>query len=139
MAGFLTNAGEELALNLAFRNTGSQPTTIKVGLATNDVSTNALVDGSVLADIVEEDDVGYAQQEVVFSAPTQVSGKGTIENDAQIEFGPWDSASDASITYAFLVDNNDVVLGIQQLTSAKDVGAGESLIITAGNCTFSLD
>ena len=48
MAGSLTNIGEELMLNLVFRSTGVQPTNIYVGLATNNSSTNALVEESII-------------------------------------------------------------------------------------------
>ena len=46
---------------------------------------------------------------------------------------------DITITYAFLVDNNDNLLGIFELPSEKKPLTGESLIITEGNCVFDLD
>lgn len=139
MAGSLTNAGEELALNLLFRGTGTQPTNIYLGLATNDVSTNSIGEDAVVGDISEEDDAGYSRQEVVFNAPTQVSGKATVDSNAEIEFGPWSADSDTAITYAFLIDNNDIVLGIFELPSSKQPMTGESILISAGNCVFDLD
>jgi len=103
MAGSLTNIGEELMLNLVFRSTGTAPTNIYLGLATNDVSTETLEDTSVFADVIEEDDAGYIKQEVIFNAPTQVSGKATIDNNADLEFGPWSADADSAITYAFYI------------------------------------
>lgn len=139
MAGNLTNIGEELALNMLFRDTGTMPSSIELGLATNDIDSSALGDESTFSDVTEEDDEGYAKQEVTFTSPEQVDGKATIENNAQLEFGPWSEDADNAITYAFLVDNNDNLLGVFELPSEKQPLAGESIIITEGNCVFNLD
>jgi len=140
MAGSLTNIGEELALNLLLRNSGTQPTDIFIGLATNSPSSNPLGEDSVLADVDEVDDLGYAKQEVVFSAPVKIENDiSAVENNSQIEFGPWEEDEDIGVNYAFLVDNNDNLIGIFELPSVKEPVSGESLIIVENNCTFGLN
>ena len=138
MAGSLTDYAEELVLNALFRNTGTMPTNVYLGLATSIVD-----ETSTLADITEEDDSGYARQETTFSAPVQSTGPAEVENDAQIEFGPWSAAADNPINYAFLCDaetgTTGNILAYFELPSPKQPGAGESLLVTIGNCSFSLD
>lgn len=139
MDGSLTNAGEALALNLMFRNGAGQPSNIYLGLATN----ASLGEDVTLADITEVDDTGYARQEVVFNAPTLADGFQTIENGSQQEFGPWADDEDAGVTYAFLTDADSgttgKVLALYSISTAKNPASGESLIVTAGNCSVSLE
>ena len=141
MAGSLSNSGEALALNMLFRNTGTSPSAIYLGLITDAAGT--LDESSGLADITEVDDVGYQRLEVVFDAPSLISGKQTIQNSSQLEFGPWDSDEDAGITYVFLCDaasgTTGDILGLFELPSVKSPLAGESLIVTAGNLSFNID
>ena len=139
MAGSLTDYAEELALNMLFRNTGTMPSAIYLGL-----STSLVDETSTLASITEEDDSGYARQTVTFAAPAQSgTGPAEVENDAQIEFGPWTVAADLPITHAFLCDaetgTSGNILAYFDLPSSKQPGAGESLLVTIGNCSFSLD
>jgi len=138
MAGCLTDYAEELVLNALFRNTGTMPTNVYLGLATSIVD-----ETSTLADITEEDDSGYARKAVTFSAPVQSgTGSAEVENDAQIEFGPWSAAADQPITHAFLCDaetgTSGNVIAYFEFSAAKQPGAGESLLVAIGNCTFSL-
>lgn len=139
MDGSLTNAGKKLALELMFRNGTGQPSNIYLGLATN----ASLGEDVTSADIAEVDDTGYARQEVVFNAPTLVDGKQLIENDSQQEFGPWASDEDVGVNYAFLTDTDSgttgKVLALYKISTAKTPAAGESLIVTAGNCGVSFE
>jgi hypothetical protein len=138
MAGSLTNRGEELALNMLFRNTETKPVSVYLGLATSPISES---DG--MADIVEEDDAGYSRQEVVFSAPA-VSGEAmVVENSAQLQFGPWAVDSDNAITHAFLCTEQSGtsgdLLAYFEMASSKSPTTGEALLIVVGDCTFSLN
>jgi len=139
MDGSLTNRGEELALELMFRNGTEQPSNIYLGLATN----ASLGEDVTLSTIAEVDDTGYARQEVVFNAPTLVDGKQLIENGSQQEFGPWANDEDVGVTYAFLTDvssgTTGNVLALYEISTAKTPSAGESLIVTAGNCGVSFE
>lgn len=138
MAGSLSNAGEELALNMLFRNTGTKPSAVYLGLATSAVGES---DG--LGDITEEDDAGYSRLEVTFGAPSQVEGAATVENSAQLEFGPWSAEADNAITHAFLCDaetgTSGDILAWFELPNSKQPVSGESLIVTVGDCKFDLD
>lgn len=141
MPGSLTNEGEALALNLLLRNTGTMPTNIYIGLASN--TAGSIDETATLASLTEVDDVGYSRQEVVFNAPILISGKQTVDNNAQLEFGPWDSDEDAGVTYVFICDaetgTSGTLLGILELTTPKSPLAGESLTSAEGNCTFAID
>lgn len=141
MAGNLTNTGEELALNMLFRNTGTKPSNIYMGLATDTVGN--IDESTGLSGITEVDDAGYQRLEVVFDAPVLDAGKETIQNSAQLEFGPWDTDEDAGVTYAFLCDASSGTTGdllaLYELPSMKSPLSGESLIVTAGNLTFNID
>jgi hypothetical protein len=137
----LTNDGEKLVLNALFRNTGTLPTNIYVGLATNPAG--SLDETVQLADLTEVDDAGYERKESVFTAPVINGDSYEIENSAQIEFGPWAENEDIGITYAFLCDvasgTTGIVLGLYHFSSVKMPLAGEAQIITQGSCTFSID
>lgn len=138
MAGQLANEGEALALNLLFRNAATPPTGIYLGLATA-----AIADTDTLADITEENDANYARQAINFTAPTQVGGKGTIDNDADIQFGPWDVDADVAITHAFLTDASSGTTGnlitYFTLPESKSPAAGETLTVPLGDCIFDID
>lgn len=136
----LTNDGEKLVLNALFRNTGSLPTNIYLGLATN--SFGSLDETVQLSDLTEVDDAGYERKEVIFTAPVESNDAFQIENNAQIEFGPWAEDEDAGIVYAFLTDSqtgtSGIVIGLYEFTSAKTPLAGEAQIVTQGSCKFSI-
>ena len=138
MAGSLTDYAEELVLNALFRNTGTMPSGVFLGL-----STSVVEETSLLSSITEENDAGYSRKTVTFSAPVQSgSGPAEVENDAQIEFGPWSAAADQPITHAFLCDvetgTAGNIIAYFELSAAKQPGAGESLLVAIGNCNFSL-
>ena len=139
MAGSLTDYAEELALNMLFRNTGTMPTSTYLGLATSTVT-----EEDDLSTITEEDDPGYSRKEVTFNEPVQSeTGPAVVESKTQIEFGPWSEDADNNIIYGFLCDaktgTTENILVPFELPSHKKPSAGESLIVTIGNCSFSLD
>ena len=135
MAGNLTNIGEELALNLLFRNTDTKPSTISLGLATAPVE-----DADDLTTITEEDDAGYSRQVIDFTAPSD-NGNGDTEitNNAIVEFGPWDANADNAITHAFLVDDQDRLLTWFELPQSKTPAAGETLTVPVNELVFNID
>lgn len=138
MAGSLTNYAKELILDALFRNTGTMPTNVYLGL-----STSTIDETTSLSSITEENDAGYVRREVTFSTPTQSgSGPAEVENEAQIEFGPWSVSADNPIIYAFLCDaemgTSGNIIAYFELSSAKEPSAGENLLVAIGNCNFSL-
>lgn len=138
MAGNLANEGEELALNLLFRNTGEMPSNVYLGLATEEI-----VDEDTLSDITEENDANYERQELNFSSPSQEEGKGTIKNDSEIEFGPWDSDADEKITYAFITDassgTDGKLLSYFELPESKQPSAEETTKVPIEECILYID
>lgn len=137
MAGSLSNWGEELALNLLFRATGTSPTTVYLGLATS-----VLDDSSTLASITEENDANYSRKAISFDAPSQVGQNATISSSADITFTAWAQNADLPITYCFISDvasgtNGHILIWFQMPTS-KQPAAGETLTVPAGNTVISL-
>ncbi|MBM7623715.1 phage tail fiber protein [Sporohalobacter salinus] len=135
MAGNLTNIGEKLALNLLFRNTGTPPTDIYLGLATGKIE-----DSDDLSTITEEDDQAYSRQKVTFTAPGN-NGEGATEiiNNEAIKFGPWDADADNDITYAFFVDDQDRLLTWFKLPQPKAPTSGEPMEVPLNELIFDID
>lgn len=137
----LTDAGEKLVLNALFRNTGTLPTNIYIGLATN--TSGSLDETALFTDLIEVDDPGYERKEVIFDTPEIFNNAQAVKNSTQIEFGPWAEDEDAGITYAFLTDSQTgttgTLLALYPFASAKNPFAGEAQIVTQGSCIFSLD
>lgn len=134
IAGELTTDGANLALNKVFRNTGTSPTTLYVGLATA-----ALTDSSTLASITEVSTAGYSRQTVTFSAPT--GDPAAIENSADVTFGPF-TADPPSVAYCFVTDAASGTSGTiyaHWSGTAVDAAINESLRIAAGALDFTLD
>ena len=137
MAG-LTNEGEELALNLLFRNTGEIPTNVYLGLATASID-----DTDTLSSITEENDANYNRQEINFSAPEQISGDGTIKNNSEIVFGPWSADADNPITHAFITDASSgttgKLLSAFELPESKQPSAEETTKVPLEECVQSIN
>lgn len=134
MAGELTTAGANLALNRVFRNTGTSPTTVYLGLATA-----PLTDASTLADITELTTAGYARQAVTFTAPS--GDPAAIENTAEIAFGPF-TANPPPLAYAFITDAASGTIGtIYAYWSgiAVDVDINDEIVVSPGDLDFSID
>lgn len=134
MAGELTQAGAELALNKVFRNTGTSPSSLYVGLATAPVT-----DTDTLASITEMTTAGYARQAITFGAPS--GDPSAIANSGDVTFGPF-TADPPSIAYAFITDAASGTSGtIYALFAGTPVDAeeDESIRIVAGDLDFSLD
>ena len=145
MSGEVSNVGADLYLNVTFRpdltgDTVNPPSAMYLGLATA-----AIDDEDTLATITEEDDAGYARQELSSSnmgAPADVSGVQTIKNTATISFSYTNAASSA-VTYAFATDQASASSGDiyawWALTTSKTPGAGDTLQFTANNISMGID
>lgn len=134
MAGELTQAGSELALNRVLRNTGTSPTALYLGLATV-----APTDTSTLATITEVTSTGYSRQAVTFSAPT--GDPSSVSNTADITFGPF-TADPPAVAYAFVTDASAGTTGtIYYIWSGNTVDAGlnESIRVRAGSLVAQVD
>lgn len=139
MAGELTTAGADLALNRVFRNTGTSPTALYLGLATA-----AVGDDTTLAQVSEVTDTGYARKSVTFTAPADDgTGKRVVKNSADVIFGPWAANQPSAITHCFVTDAASGTAGTiyawWQLDTAKTPAAGETLKFAANNLSMSLD
>jgi hypothetical protein len=147
MAGSLTRYGEQLILNLAFRNAQSSvqaPTTLYVGL-----TTAAIQDGDTMLEVKENEvkDANYRRASVTYKAP-EVEGSITkITNiGGQIAFGPWNADSPVNITHCFITDKDAPlddttanVIAWMNLTVAKKPGQGDMLVFYEGDIKLTLN
>ena len=134
MGGQFTTAGSDLAVNRVFRNTGTSPTSLYLGLATA-----AVTDSSTLASITEVTTAGYSRQAVTFAAPS--GDPSATSNTADITFGPF-SADPPSIAYAFVTDAASGTSGTIYAYwdgTAVDAASSESIVVRSGDLDFTLD
>lgn len=133
MAGELSNAGANLALNTIFRTD-----TIYLGLATSTID-----DETTLATVVEEDDANYVRKVISFNAPSDVGGKQTIKSNGAVAFDAWESNASDPITWAFITTvatlSEGDILAYFALTTAKQPATGETLTIPDQGCTFDIE
>lgn len=134
MGGQFSTAGADLAINKVFRNTGTSPTTLYLGLATV-----AVTDSSTLASITECTTSGYSRQSFTMAAPS--GDPSATSNVADITFGPF-SANPPSIAYAFVTDAASGTSGTIYAYwdgTAVDADSAESIVVRAGDLDFTLD
>lgn len=142
MAGQLCITGETFALNILFRNTGTTPTKIYVGLTTATLTDTATMTNCASR---EEDDAGYSRKTAVFTAPAAGTAGQTIENSAAIVFGPWSSQATTAIKSVFLCDISSgstatgTVLAWATLTANKRPAAGETLTFATAALTIAME
>lgn len=127
---------EEQLLNHALRNIAySSPTTVYVGLVDNTAVDTDLEAGDLTNEIT-----GYTgdRKAITFTAPTQVGGKATIENSAQIDF---DDMPATTVAYAIICDAATAgnILYWAPATTSKTTNAGDTYRISAGDLTVSHD
>lgn len=139
MPGSLTRYGEQLALNLLFRKTGTAPTDLFLGLATAEI-----YDTSTLATISEVVDTHYNRQLVSFTAPAVgADNKTAIQNTVDVSFGPWANISPSAITHCFVCDviagTSGNILAWLALDVPKTPGQGDMLVFYANGLVFTLD
>lgn len=133
MAGELSNAGADLALNTLFRTD-----TMYLGLATATID-----DETDLSTVVEEDDANYGRKAISFNAPADVSGKQTIKNNGAVAFDAWASNASDPINWAFITTVATLsagnIIAYFSLPTAKQPAAGETLTIPDQGCTFDIE
>lgn len=137
MAGELSNYGADLALNMLFRNTGTKPAAVYLGLSTSALS-DTIVSTASASEVV---DTGYARQAITFGAPADVSSKETIKNTGALTYGPFVTGG-MTISYAFITDaasGAGNIIAWMSLSASKIPGAGDTLIFNANNLTFDLE
>ncbi len=139
MSGELTQTGANRAVQAGVGQAQSAAAAMYMALATAqpagpDVATLAAF-GSM-----EITTAGYARQSVTWAAPS--GDPSAVSNDATITFGPF-TADPPEVGYCFLctVDSGDSgdVLAYWTLTTARDVGNGDSLHFSAGDLVLSVD
>jgi len=138
----LTNEAEEFVLNFLYRDEGTRPSEVYLGLATAVID-----DDDTLTDIAdnEEDDTGYARQLISVATPDQDGGAGRVKNYEALEFGPWDAAADHTITYAFVATvsagTGGMLVNWYELANEyqKKPALGESLTIPVDGWVQKID
>lgn len=137
MAGELSNYGADLALNMLFRNAGTRPAAVYLGLSTSSLS-DTIVSTASASEVV---DSGYSRQAITFGAPANVSSKETITNTGALTFGPFVTGG-MTISYAFICDavsGAGNIIAWMSLSVAKTPGVGDTLIFNINNLTFDLE
>lgn len=140
-SGALHNNGADLALNLLFRNSGTSPTTVYLGLATGAITRTST---AAAVKAIEAQDANYSRQAITFAAPAEGSGNRAITNSAAaITFGGAGFATgNEAITYAFITDTSGTsdpnVLFFFNLGLTKNTNQGETLVVNTSNLTVTL-
>jgi hypothetical protein len=84
---------------------------------------------------------GYARQTMVFGAAGTPTSSGTATNNANVTFGPFSTGQ--SITGIFLADtvssNAGTLLYFGNLTTARTVNAGDTLVVGSAALTVTLN
>lgn len=131
--GAMSNYLEEAILNAVFRNTPfTSPTSVHLALYTSDpteADTGTEVSGGA-----------YARRPVTFSAPTQVGGKGTISNSADVSF-PVATAAWGTVTHIGLrsAATGGNLLYYGPVSNARSILANDQLKFLAGELILDLD
>lgn len=83
---------------------------------------------------------GYARQLIAFNAPTQVNGKATAVNSAEIRFpvatGSWGTVTHVGIRDASVAGN---LLFYGPLNTSKSISIDDQLVFAAGDIKITLD
>lgn len=139
----LTDLGEEQMIK-----NGLDSITVDVGVY-ND-STDALSDTDDVADIsTEPTNTNYSRQSVTLSA-ADISGNWGVDNDATFSFDFSDQTSSQDVDTAFVVLNfqaddtgdssaNDHLIANPALSQTRDIGAFDTLEISAGDLEIKVD
>ena len=129
----ISNYLEERILNHIFRGASStSPSNLYLGLFLNnptDAGTGTEVSGT-----------GYERQTVSFNAPSQIDGKATISNNAEIEF-PSAGSNWGLVTHAAIYDDitGGNMLYYGPLQNPKDVETSDILKILESELVLTLD
>ena len=127
---------EEALLNHVMRNTAyTSPVTVYVGIV-SDVAVDADLEAGTLTNEI----TGYTgdRKAVTFGAPSQVTGKATITNSADIDF---ESMPAVTVAYAIVCDAATLgnILYWCPLSANKTTNSGDTFRIPASNLTLDLD
>lgn len=131
--GAMSNYLEEAILNAVFRNTAfTSPATVYIALYTSDPTE---------ADSGTEVTGGsYARKAVTFGAPTQVAGKATISNSAEVAFAvataSWGTVTHVGIRSALTLGN---LLYYGPVTNSRSILTNDQLKLLAGELVLDLD
>lgn len=118
---------EEALLNHVLRNTAyTAPTTVYVALLT----ASATDEGIQAAELSGN---GYARQAATFTAPTQVTGSGEVENSAEILF-PEATTAWSEVTHFAVADANAAgnYLYHGELDAPRTAGVGDQIRFQVG-------
>lgn len=133
----ISNYLEEAILNHVMRNDPyTSSTTVYVGLISSDASDNDLEAGTLTNEIT-----GYDgnRKPVVFTEPTQVGGKATIKNNADIEF---ENMPAVTVEYAIVCDaetNGNILYWCPLTGGTKTTNAGDIFRIPEDGLVLDLD
>jgi len=137
------NLGEEFLIE-----TSPDGDSIDYGLY-ND-STDALTEGMRLGDITTEpSNANYARQTTTVTT-AQLSGDYGFDNDSQLSFDFSDQTTSETIDAAFIVGNfqsgitgdgsgTDHILGNPALSQDRDIGSIDTLTVSAGNASVTVN
>lgn len=126
---------EEALLNHVLRNVAyTSPTTVYVGLVSDAATEADLESGDLTNEIT-----GYTgdRKAVTFTAPTQVAGKATIENDVDLTF---ENMPASTIGHLIICDSATAgnILYHSTPTQVKTANAGDTYKIMSGDLTVDL-
>lgn len=132
----ISNYLEEAILNHVMRNEEyTRPTTVYVGIISDDASDNDLEEGILANEITT-----YTgnRKPVTFTEPTQQDGKATIKNNAAIDF---EDMPAVTVKYAVVCDaeTNGNILYWCPLTDIKTTNAGDTFRIPEDGLVLDLD
>lgn len=130
---------EEKILNHVLRNTTyTSPTTVYVGLVTS-TAVDADLEGGDLTNEIS----GYTgdRKAITFTVPTQVSGKGTVNNDNQLDF---DNMPAVTVEYAIITDDptpgvGNILYWCPSPSGTKTTNVGDTYRIPVGDLIADLD
>ena len=122
-----TNYLEEALLNHVLRNTAyTSPTTVYVALLTASPGE----EGTQTAELSGD---GYARQSASFTAPSQVTGSGEVENDAEVLFpeatANWPEATHFAVADA---DSAGNYLYYEALDTPRTASTGDQIRFQVG-------
>jgi hypothetical protein len=145
MPGSLTNIGEEIVLEFLFNNSSRQIGFVFLGLIAGGQITEQDNLLSIVNGEIEVQDENYQRQIITFSSPLvdQETGEGYVENENEIQFGPWAADQPVEITQAFITDTlsggSGLLLAHLELTHSRQPKAGSFLDILSGDLVFKID
>lgn len=137
MANMSSYLEEEILDHILRGNSYTSPGTVYIGLVTS-TATDADLEGGDLTNEI----TGYTgdRKSVTFTIPSQVSGKGTVENDIQIDF---EDMPNVTVEYAIICDSltpgGGNILYWAPANSTKTTNSGDTYRIDISNLVIDQD